>query len=297
MDRHTKSFIVASLLYFVAAALLGIWMGSGEPPSWALFAHVHFNLLGFMAMMVYGVGYFVIPRFNARELRWPSWVPLHFWVANVGLVGLVATYSQIPSTWFTVFAVLSALSVVLFAVNLVGTILLPEQQTAAPTAAARSSAQAPAPEAAELAQMRVGGIITRWPQTVPALIEGGLAALADEAHREQVRDLPVTLAMACSRHQLDLATVSQRLREVIGGQGQRALIGPDDVLGDILAKYPEADPVLRKYYGSGCFTCPGQATETVTQSAMMHNVDREALLRELNQAALAAGRGAGAATR
>ena len=291
MDRHTKSFIVASLLYFVAAAGLGIWMGSGEAPAWARFAHVHFNLLGFMAMMVYGVGYFVIPRFNARELRWPSWVPLHFWVANVGLIGLVVTYPQIPSQLFTVFAVLSALSVVLFAANLIGTILLPDREVPASPVEDRPARQRPAaavPDPAALAAMRVGEIITRWPQAVPILIENGLTAIADEAHREQVRQLPVTLEMACSRHQLDLVAITKHLQGVIGGSGQQEPIGPNDVLGDILARFPEADPVLRKYYGSGCFTCPGQATETVAQSAMMHNVDREALLRELNQVARAA---------
>jgi len=290
MDRHTKGFIVASLLYFIAAAVLGIWMGSGDAPAWALFAHVHFNLLGFMAMMIYGVGYFVIPRFNARELRWPSWVPLHFWVANVGLVGLVVSYPSMPSTLFTVFGALSALSVVVFAANLIGTILLPERQATAravgPSAAPASGMVAP--KASDLSQMRVGQIITRWPQTVSVLVANGLAALEDDTHREQVKQLPVTLEMACSRHQLDLDTVTARLQEAIEAGAERSLIGPDDVLGDILAKYPDADPVLRKYFGSGCFTCPGQATETVTQSAMMHNVDREALLRELNQTALVA---------
>jgi len=97
MDRYTKGFIVASLAYFALASGLGLRMGSGETPAWARFAHVHLNLLGFMAMMIYGVGYFVLPRFSARELRWPSWVPLHFSVANAGLVGMIAAYPESPS--------------------------------------------------------------------------------------------------------------------------------------------------------------------------------------------------------
>ncbi len=56
MDRYTKGFVLASLVYFLLAAVLGIWMGGAEGPPWVRFAHVHFNLLGFMAMMVYGVG-------------------------------------------------------------------------------------------------------------------------------------------------------------------------------------------------------------------------------------------------
>ncbi len=43
--------------------------------------------------------------------------------------------------------------------------------------------------------------------------------------------------------------------------------------------------MFRKYYGDGCFSCPGQATESVKQSAMMHNVSEKQLLSELNRAA------------
>jgi hypothetical protein len=56
MDRYTKGFVVAALAYFFVAAVLGIWIGSADAAPWARFAHVHFNLLGFMSMMIYGVG-------------------------------------------------------------------------------------------------------------------------------------------------------------------------------------------------------------------------------------------------
>ena len=97
MDRYTRAFVVASLAYFVTAASLGIWMGAGGAPDWAWFGHVHFNLLGFMAMMIYGVGYFILPRFNARPLIWRGGVAIHFYIANIGLVGMVATSSERPS--------------------------------------------------------------------------------------------------------------------------------------------------------------------------------------------------------
>ena len=64
MDRYTKGFVVASLVYFFLAAALGIWMGTTDAPEWASFAHIHFNLLGFMSMMIYGVGYFILPLFR-----------------------------------------------------------------------------------------------------------------------------------------------------------------------------------------------------------------------------------------
>ena len=89
MDRYTKGFIVASLFYFFIAAVLGIWMGEASYPEWLRFVHVHFNLLGFMTMMVYGVGYFILPRFNGKPLHWPQWLPIHFYLANIGLHSLL----------------------------------------------------------------------------------------------------------------------------------------------------------------------------------------------------------------
>ncbi|MEW6487611.1 MAG: DUF1858 domain-containing protein [Thermodesulfobacteriota bacterium] len=288
MDRYTKGFVVASLVYFVLASLLGLWMGLGTAPSWARFAHVHFNLLGFMAMMIYGVGYFVLPRFNARELKWPFLVPLHFWASNVGLVGLVATYPEMPSTGFAAFGALSAASAVLFAVNIGATVLAAETSTEGEEEAQPATAPQAAPPVGP--DTRVGELLTRWPATADVLVAQGLTALADPAHREQVKQLPVTLAMACQRHGLDLEAVVGAVREVTGSAGAGASGGPapiraDQVLGDILAAHPETEGVFRKYYGSGCFSCPGQATETVKQSAMIHNVDVKKLLEELNRAA------------
>ncbi len=124
MDRYTKAFVVAALVYFFLAAALGAWMGSATPAGWVRFAHVHFNLLGFMSMMIYGVGYFILPRFNGRTLRWPSWVPLHFYAANVGLIGMVATAPERPSTGFALFAGLSVVSAAMFVVNLGVTMLV-----------------------------------------------------------------------------------------------------------------------------------------------------------------------------
>src|SRR4030067_1913398 len=117
MDRYTKAFVVAALVYFLLAAGRGAGMGSAMPAGWVRFAHVHFSLLGFMSMMIDGVGYFILPRFNGRTLHWPSWVPLHFYVANIGLIGMVATAPERPSTGCALFAGLSVVSVAVFVIN------------------------------------------------------------------------------------------------------------------------------------------------------------------------------------
>jgi hybrid cluster-associated redox disulfide protein len=89
---------------------------------------------------------------------------------------------------------------------------------------------------------------------------------------------------------LDLDDVVRRLNATVGGKpGQGSakapVIGPNDVIGDVLRTHPATEEVFRKYYGAACFSCPGQATETIRQSAMMHNAQEEKLLRELNAAA------------
>lgn len=55
-------------------------------------------------------------------------------------------------------------------------------------------------------------------------------------------------------------------------------------IGEIFTKYPETEPVFKKYFGSGCFTCPGSKTEDIAFGAMMHNMEPEKIIEELNEA-------------
>ncbi len=302
MDRYTKGFILASLVYFFLAALLGIWMGAADTAGWVRFTHVHFNLLGFMAMMIYGVGYFILPRFNGRTLRWPSWVRVHFWLANIGLVGMAAVSSGRPSAAFALFAGLAVVSAGMFVTNLGATMLLAPAGAAKEGEEVSQAEETPAgnaPSAARVAidpDMRVGEILSRWPGTVDVFVASGFSSLGDPGHREQVKQLPITLRMACQRHNVDLEAMVARLAAAVGdaaaqAPGRRGAltkgepIRAENILGDILTVYPTTMKVFRKYYGEGCFSCPGQATESVTQSAMMHNIDERRILSELNRAA------------
>jgi len=309
MDRYTKGFVVASLTYFFLAAVLGIWIGSADTAPWIRFAHVHFNLLGFMAMMIYGVGYFILPRFNGRTLRWPSWVPVHFYLANIGLIGMVASYPSHPSASFVLFSVLSVAGVAVFVVNLGATMLLDpavsaEEEEELSTASPEGGAAAEMPKVDIHPDMRVGEILTRWPETVEVFVANGFASLGNPEHREQVKQIPITLRMACQRHNVNLepmvayliaaaggeaaaapATAGMGTRTRKGGLSRGEPIGADNILGDILAVYPETVKVFKMYYGEGCFSCPGQATESIKQSAMMHNVNEKKILADLNRAA------------
>jgi len=314
MDRYTKGFVVASLVYFFLAAVLGIWMGGTDAAGWVRFAHVHFNLLGFMSMMIYGVGYFILPRFNGRTLRWPSWVPIHFFLANIGLIGMVATAPSLPSTGFILFSVLSVLSAGMFAVNLGATMLLEPkaeeeaEESALPRAGSRTRRRRTTACRAEGRPGHAGG---RDPHQVAAdrrRLRGARLRLPREARAPRAGE-------ADPHHAADGVPAAQRGPRLHGVRTERGdrprdaedgcratkpapasaakkgklsrgeTIGADHILGEILGAYPETEKVFRKYYGDGCFSCPGQATESVKQSAMMHNVSEKQLLAELNKAA------------
>ncbi|MDP3261293.1 MAG: DUF1858 domain-containing protein [Thermodesulfovibrionales bacterium] len=56
----------------------------------------------------------------------------------------------------------------------------------------------------------------------------------------------------------------------------------DSIIGDIVKHSPSASKVIEKYFGNGCFTCPGMKVESLSFGAMMHNVDPNKVLEELN---------------
>jgi len=59
-------------------------------------------------------------------------------------------------------------------------------------------------------------------------------------------------------------------------------ITKDTVIGDVLKANPSAIKIIEKYFGTGCFTCPGMKMESISFGAMMHNMDPEVIVKELN---------------
>ncbi|GJQ24032.1 MAG: hypothetical protein HBSAPP01_18220 [Candidatus Brocadia sapporoensis] len=53
-------------------------------------------------------------------------------------------------------------------------------------------------------------------------------------------------------------------------------------IGEVIKQYPETEAVVKKYFGAGCFTCPGSKTEDIAFGATMHNIDPEVIIKELN---------------
>ena len=146
MDWFVKAFLKASLGWLAAGVSLGIAMA--VHPAWAVYrtAHLHMNLLGFVAMMIFGVAYHVIPRFTGHPLHNRRLAVIHWWLANGGLALFVAGLVMLPHTAFgtparvvvAIGGILSAAASYAFVYNLWRTIDGPRGRRASP-------ADAPAP--------------------------------------------------------------------------------------------------------------------------------------------------------
>lgn len=96
MDWFVRRFIKAALVWLGLGVTLGVAMA--VHPLWIIYrpAHVHMNLLGFVTMMIYGVGYHVVPRFFGHPLHSQKLGAVHWWLSNLGLAGMVIGFGMAP---------------------------------------------------------------------------------------------------------------------------------------------------------------------------------------------------------
>lgn len=131
MERFVKNFIVMSIVYFAIAAIVGVLM-LGNPKMLAYkFLHSHMMLLGWVSMMIYGVGYHILPRFVGKLLKSVSMGVAQFWLSNIGLVGMLLFYTlmqyypEVPAyrSLTVVSGVVEVLAIFLFFYNMMVTLL------------------------------------------------------------------------------------------------------------------------------------------------------------------------------
>lgn len=123
MSWVTVWFIRTSIIYLAVATVIGIVM-TVAPDSivYLKFIHVHLNLLGFMSMMIYGVGYHIFPRFSGRPIWSEKLTLIQFWTAQFGLLGMSVFHIVEVHPLFISFSLVSALSVFLFLLNILKTV-------------------------------------------------------------------------------------------------------------------------------------------------------------------------------
>jgi len=96
MEWFVRAFLKSSLAWLGAGVTLGLAMAAW--PALAVYraVHLHFNLLGFVAMMIFGVGYHLLPRLAGHALYRPRLAGAHWVLANVGLALLGAGFALLP---------------------------------------------------------------------------------------------------------------------------------------------------------------------------------------------------------
>jgi cbb3-type cytochrome oxidase subunit 1 len=131
VETFVKNFIVMSIVYLAVASIIGIMMFADSSYLTLKFAHSHLMLLGWVSMMIYGVGYHILPRFVGKFLKSRSMGITQFWLANLGLVGMVV-FSPLmqynpANGLYRILAVVSgiveAVSILLFFYNMMATLL------------------------------------------------------------------------------------------------------------------------------------------------------------------------------
>jgi hypothetical protein len=317
MERFPRLFLISAISYLLVGVAVGIGVSAGEiDVSAGRFIHVHLNLLGFMGMFIYGVAYHILPRFNATPIKRPQLVGVHFYAVNAGLIGMVLSawqngvYAAGPAhALFLTSGIVEAAGIVLFAYNILPVLVEGGRQVVqpAPKPAVQPAKPTPVAQTRQIsAEMRVAEILEKWPALADVLVANGFKTLALPSARASFAKT-TTIEQACRIHRLDTEALVEKLNAAVNGGKSPEKTAPavtiqkkaetatakgkaitrgeqptaDTLVGSLLEVYPESKVVFEKHYGEGCFSCPGQAFETIAQTAGMHGMKTETILGEI----------------
>jgi len=114
MEWYIKWFIRASLVWFTLGIFLGIAIAAH--PLWVIYrpAHAHMNVVGFITMMIFGVGYQLLPRLFGHPLKSQALAVTHWWFANGGLALMVVGWFMAPNVPGSASAMVTTTGGVLF---------------------------------------------------------------------------------------------------------------------------------------------------------------------------------------
>lgn len=101
--RYILLFIYACVIYSIIGFSWGALMGGISEfrhfvdhrmhGDLIVRAHTHVNLLGWVEMAIFAAVYYVLPRVVNRPIYSLRLVKVHFWIHNVGLIGMVVLFT------------------------------------------------------------------------------------------------------------------------------------------------------------------------------------------------------------
>ena len=91
LNRLCRRYIRVAFAYLALGLFLGVGMLAFGNDNFQ-FVHVHMLLIGFVLFLIYGIGYKLIPTmfFGLPKVGSIGWAEAQFWLANVGLAGMLA---------------------------------------------------------------------------------------------------------------------------------------------------------------------------------------------------------------
>jgi len=90
LHRLCRRYIRVAFFYLAMGLLLGAGMLAFGNDNF-LFVHTHMLLVGFVLFLIYGIGFKLIPTmfFGLPRVVSIGWAEVQFWMANVGLAGML----------------------------------------------------------------------------------------------------------------------------------------------------------------------------------------------------------------
>jgi hypothetical protein len=90
LHRLCRRYIRAAFIYLALGLLLGVGMMAFGNDNFQ-FVHAHMLLIGFVLFLIYGIGFKLIPTmfFGLPRVVHIGWAEAQFWMANVGLAGML----------------------------------------------------------------------------------------------------------------------------------------------------------------------------------------------------------------
>ncbi len=100
--RYTLWFVYACIIYSIIGFSWGALMGGIAEFRYfvdhrlhgdlIVRGHTHINLLGWVEMAIFAAIYYIVPRLVKRPIYSLTLVKVHFWVHNVGVIGMVVFF-------------------------------------------------------------------------------------------------------------------------------------------------------------------------------------------------------------
>jgi len=101
--KYTLWFVFACVIYSMIGFSWGALMGGISEfrhfvdhrahGNLIVRAHTHINLLGWVEMAIFAAVYYIVPRLVKRPIYSVKLVKWHFWVHNLGLIGMVVFFT------------------------------------------------------------------------------------------------------------------------------------------------------------------------------------------------------------